>query len=141
MNKCSYLMACMFSVLYQAAGVCLKVLIVAADADLQRIKYLFLDQSLPLGYSKCRNSWVQPTHVTCRGYMQTPSDPKAILLCLHGTTLKIINSLSQKSHSQHSHLSIFCITEKKCLRQVSVFGPFTKREWHLREEPACLSAV
>lgn len=62
MNQCSYLMACMFSVLYQAAGVCSEVLIVASDADLQRSKYLFLDQSLPLIYIKCRNSLVQPTH-------------------------------------------------------------------------------
>lgn len=66
MKQCSHLMACMFSVVYQAAGICSKVLIVAEDADLQRIKYLFLEQSLPLGYSKRRNSWVQPAHVTCR---------------------------------------------------------------------------
>lgn len=66
MNQYSHSLEYMISVLHEADGVCSKVLIVAADADLQRIKYLFLNQSLPFVYNKCKKSWVQPTHVTCR---------------------------------------------------------------------------
>lgn len=49
-NQYSHLLECMISILHGADGVCSKVLIVAADADPQRIKYLFLNQSLPLAY-------------------------------------------------------------------------------------------
>lgn len=66
MKQHSHLLECMISVLHEADSVFSKVLIVAADADLPRIKYLFLNQSLPLAYKRCRNSWAQPTHVTCR---------------------------------------------------------------------------
>lgn len=66
MNQYSHSLECMISVLHEADSGCSEVLIVAADADLQRIKYLFLNQSLPLPYKRCRNSWAQPTHVTCR---------------------------------------------------------------------------
>lgn len=66
MNQYSHFLECMVSVSHQADGVCSKVLIVPADADQQRIKYLFLNLSLLLVYKRCRNSWVQPTHIACR---------------------------------------------------------------------------
>lgn len=125
-----------------------KVLIVTGNTDLRRVKCLFQEQKLPLRYRKAENVGTvgckQPAHIIYRDATADCFRPESNILCLHDTTLKIINSLSQRCS-----LSTFCSAVKKCLRQVNVFAPSQpphiplrhKGECHLMKEPSCLTAV